>query len=147
MAEPQVTEENKIPVEEVIGDGSWGDTANDVRDMQRLGKKQEFKVRRRNLAVLVTADWTAEKFWFSCHARIRLDLHGYMGVCAGVRNQQSTPLDSNNNKGIPARSLLVSSTVASLDFSGPSLVRLLATRPSWPPSPKWKAWRLPAEVR
>lgn len=44
MAHIQMTEKNKIPVEEVIGDGGWGDTANDVRDMQRLGKKQEFKV-------------------------------------------------------------------------------------------------------
>jgi len=24
----------------------WGDTANDLRDMKRLGKAQEFKVRR-----------------------------------------------------------------------------------------------------
>ncbi|KAF4314330.1 putative amino acid transporter protein [Botryosphaeria dothidea] len=51
MAEPQVTEKNNIPVEEATGDGSWGDTANDVRDMQRLGKKQEFK---RNFGFLAT---------------------------------------------------------------------------------------------
>lgn len=38
------TVKNVIPAEEIVGDGGWGDTANDVRDMQRLGKKQEFKV-------------------------------------------------------------------------------------------------------
>ena len=36
--------ESKIPVEEVIGDGGWGETRQDVQDMARLGKKQEFKV-------------------------------------------------------------------------------------------------------
>ncbi|KAK7045415.1 polyamine transporter tpo5 [Paramarasmius palmivorus] len=35
--------DQKIPLEDVIGDGHWGDTSHDVRDMQRLGKKQEFK--------------------------------------------------------------------------------------------------------
>ena len=36
--------ESKIPVEEVMGDGGWGETRQDVHDMARLGKKQEFKV-------------------------------------------------------------------------------------------------------
>lgn len=42
--EVDATIKNVIPAEEIVGDGGWGDTANDVRDMQRLGKKQEFKV-------------------------------------------------------------------------------------------------------
>ena len=37
-------EESKGPVAEIIGDGGWGETRQDVRDMQRLGKKQVFKV-------------------------------------------------------------------------------------------------------
>lgn len=41
----KMTGKNQIPVEDVIGLGEWVDTQNDVRDMQRLGKKQEFKVR------------------------------------------------------------------------------------------------------
>lgn len=44
MMSIDTTAKNVIPAEDVIGDGGWGDTANDVRDMQRLGKKQEFKV-------------------------------------------------------------------------------------------------------
>ncbi|KAL0258810.1 hypothetical protein SLS55_006314 [Diplodia seriata] len=35
----------------VVGDGGWGDMTNDVRDMLRLGKKQEFK---RNFGFLAT---------------------------------------------------------------------------------------------
>lgn len=38
-------------IEDVIGEGGWGETQNDALDMQRLGKKQEFK---RNFGFLAT---------------------------------------------------------------------------------------------
>lgn len=37
--------ETKIPLEDVVADGGWGESLTDVYDMARLGKKQEFKVR------------------------------------------------------------------------------------------------------
>ena len=41
--------DEKLEVSHVISSADgyhdvWGDTENDIRDMQRLGKKQEFKV-------------------------------------------------------------------------------------------------------
>ncbi|KAI3604227.1 amino acid transporter [Moniliophthora roreri] len=33
----------KTPLEEAVSDGDWGETFQDRRDMQRLGKKQEFE--------------------------------------------------------------------------------------------------------
>ncbi|KAK8241058.1 amino acid transporter-like protein [Phyllosticta capitalensis] len=44
-------EKNRIPINEVVGDGLWGDMHHDARDMQRLGKKQQFK---RNFSFLST---------------------------------------------------------------------------------------------
>src|ERR1700730_4678932 len=44
---PQQTSEELAPKEggsSHVYDDVWGDTPHDVRDMQRLGKKQEFKV-------------------------------------------------------------------------------------------------------
>jgi choline transport protein len=38
--------ESKIPAEEVQEEGNWGGLSHDELDMTRLGKKQEFKVRR-----------------------------------------------------------------------------------------------------
>ena len=37
--------EPKEPVEEIVGEEGWGESRQDVLDMQRLGKKQELKVR------------------------------------------------------------------------------------------------------
>ncbi|KAK8177984.1 amino acid transporter-like protein [Phyllosticta citrichinensis] len=44
-------EKSRIPVRDVEAEDLWGDTPNDARDMQRLGKKQEFK---RNFSFLST---------------------------------------------------------------------------------------------
>ncbi|KAK7045423.1 polyamine transporter tpo5 [Paramarasmius palmivorus] len=39
----EVGKDSSVPPEDVIGGGIWGETYQDIRDMQRLGKKQEFK--------------------------------------------------------------------------------------------------------
>ncbi|KAK7045424.1 polyamine transporter tpo5 [Paramarasmius palmivorus] len=39
----EVKKGSTTPAEDVIGGGDWGETYQDIRDMQRLGKKQVFK--------------------------------------------------------------------------------------------------------
>lgn len=79
-------EKNRIPINEVVGDGLWGDMHHDARDMQRLGKKQQFKVsdsRESRMPVLeLTVD--AEKLQLPLHTGVCVDLHGNVGIRPGV---------------------------------------------------------------
>lgn len=65
-----------------------GDTANDVSDMRRLGKKQEFRVRRTVIPSLLCAglkeSYQSEEFWLSFNLGFHLHLHGYVGIRLGV---------------------------------------------------------------
>lgn len=66
-------------------DGVWGDTQNDIRDMQRLGKKQEFKVAFPIPLVAFGGLICAEKLQLPFHLGLRINLYGDLGVCSGVR--------------------------------------------------------------
>ena len=72
-----------------------GDTANDVSDMRRLGKKQEFRVQRTVIPSLLCAGLKAcyqlEKLWLSCNSGFHLHIHGYVGVRLGVRISHLRP--------------------------------------------------------
>ena len=68
-----------------VYDDVWGDTPHDVRDMQRLGKKQEFKVlcisAICHLKVAKTA--VAQLQLLICVA-LCVCIHGHLGICPRV---------------------------------------------------------------
>lgn len=68
----------------------FGDTDADLADMQRLGKKQGFKVnlfplliRPKHTRIVLTYRSKA-KFWSDLHPRVHIDIHGNMGICVSV---------------------------------------------------------------
>ncbi len=64
---------------------AWGETSQDVADMNRLGKKQEFKVVMSiRGSALRSIDRQVEKLQFSGDTRLRFNLHGDLGICVGV---------------------------------------------------------------
>jgi hypothetical protein len=80
-----VQHENASPESSSAHEAGWGDKSQDMVDMQRLGKKQEFKVRifLGRLVARVT-NWWIEKLQLYQHARLCLHLYGNLGICLGV---------------------------------------------------------------
>ena len=66
-----------------------GDTGNDLSDMKRLGKKQEFKViyiHQGSIALptYVKVYVRAAEFWLLIYFGVYFHLHGYLGIRSGV---------------------------------------------------------------
>ena len=68
-----------------LGAVGYGDTKNDLADMARLGKKQEFEVREITMFSLRSiADFGTEKFWLMVNVGLYFDLYGNLGIRIGV---------------------------------------------------------------
>lgn len=61
----------------------YGDTDADLADMRRLGKKQEFRVRKPLRMIIAIAHHHTEKLQLDFYTGIHLDLYGDMGIRAG----------------------------------------------------------------
>src|ERR1700722_13369901 len=67
-------------------DDVWGDTPDDVRDMQRLGKKQEFKVLCTSaICRLKVAKTAVAQFQLHIYDGFCVYIHGYLGIRPRVR--------------------------------------------------------------
>lgn len=71
-----------------------GFTPDDQRDMQRMGKKQEFRVRRPTTSTQTDTDWNPEKLQVHYHRRLHDLRYGYLGDIAHVCH----PLQLTNAK-------------------------------------------------
>jgi choline transport protein len=68
-----------------IYDDVWGDTPHDIRDMQRLGKKQEFKVLCISaMCHLKVAKTAVAQFQLLICVGLCVYIHGHLGICPRV---------------------------------------------------------------
>lgn len=64
-----------------VYDDVWGDTPDDVRDMQRLGKKQEFKVLCISaICPLKVAETAVAQFQLFIYVGFCVYIHGHLGI-------------------------------------------------------------------